>query len=495
MEPADISPLRCPSPAPLDGVGHPEVESKEEELRGFVQLSVGVSCRPPGSADSPESTSCLRQPLPIKPATHQSGCGLNLPVKQSQPTFSMNLASGWNETDMEHRALKAESAVRLIDDYRSTDTCVASAANARLQREEMGFADFTVFTEQTVHHWCCGFTPSGNPETSNGRLGQRNPSNSPLERPRSPGQVALGDSDPHCSSKAKDCTMIGHWQEGDAAVAQPHQDQQQPQETAATLVFPPAKDHVEKGESEESDPTPEVREEGGEESAEQDEPGRHRSGNIGAATWPQAKAEEDPRRSDSSATQENSATSGPLRSRSAPRYLGPGARSTSRRCRADSGNAPTERQLRRLLRSSPRRTTERIYGRSSRTGRKRKASRLGPESEPAPSPLKTRTRLPAVRRHFPAVCTSFSWLISWRQGARVLPQSWRCSASPLCLMSNAPLSVRTARSNRARGSRRGCGGCARTFTVQSASGSSGEAPTPAGLCSGASAWTQRTSVR
>ncbi|XP_056903132.1 aftiphilin [Takifugu flavidus] len=294
MEPADISPLRCPSPAPLDGVGHPEVESKEEELRGFVQLSVGVSCRPPGSADSPESTSCLRQPLPIKPATHQSGCGLNLPVKQSQPTFSMNLASGWNETDMEHQALKAESAVRLIDDYRSADTCVASAANARLQREEMGFADFTVFTEQTVHHWCCGFTPSGNPETSNSRLGQRNPSNSPLERPRSPGQVALGDSDPHCSSKAKDCTMIGHWQEGDAAVAQPHQDQQQPQETAATLVFPPAKDHVEKGASEENDPTPEVREEGGEESAEQDEPGR--------------------RHSDSSATQENSATSGPLRS-------------------------------------------------------------------------------------------------------------------------------------------------------------------------------------
>lgn len=300
MEPADISPLRCPSPAPLDGAGHPEVESKEEELRSFVQLSVGVS------ADSPESTSCLRQPLPIKSATHQPGCGLNLPVKQSQPTFSMNLASGWNETDMERQALKAESAVHLIDDYRSADTCIASAANARLQREEMGFADFTVFTEQTVHHWCCGFTPSGNPETSNSRLGHRNPSNSPLERTFSPGQVALGDSDPHCSFKEKDCAMIGHWQEGDAAVAQPHQDQQQPQETAATLVFPPAKDHVAKGESEENDLTSEVRED------EQEEPGRCRSGNIGTATWPQAKAEQDLLHSDSSATQGNSATSGPL---------------------------------------------------------------------------------------------------------------------------------------------------------------------------------------
>lgn len=304
MEPADISPLRCPSPAQLDGVGHPEVESKEEELRGFGQLSVGVSCRPPGSADSPESTSCLRQPLPIKSATHQPACGLNLPVKQSQPTFSMNLASGWNETDMEHRALKAESAVHLIDDYCSADTCIASAANARLQREEMGFADFTVFTKQTVHHWCCGFTPSGNPEASNSRFGQRNPSNSPLERTCSPGQVALGDSDPRRSSKEKDCTMIGHGQEGDAAVAQPQQDQQQPQETAATLV----------GESEEKDPTrggscsetAEVPEDGGEESDERDEPGRRRSGNIGTATWPRAKAEE--------ATQGNSATSGPLQS-------------------------------------------------------------------------------------------------------------------------------------------------------------------------------------
>lgn len=299
MEPADISPLRCPSPAPLDGVGHPEVESKEEELRSFVQLSVGVSCRPPGSADSPESTSCLRQPLPIQSATPQPGCGLNLPVKQSQPTFSIN------ETDMEHQALKAESAVHLIDDYRSADTCVASAANARLQREEMGFADFTVFTEQTVHHWCCGFTPSGNSETSNSRLGQRNPSNSPLERTFSPGQVALGDSDPQ-----KDCTMIGHWQEGDAAVAQPHQDQQQPQETAAALVFPPAKDYVEKGESEENLTR------GGsrlETSDEQEEPGRRRTGNIGTATWPQAKAEEDLQHSDSRATQGNS-TSGPLQS-------------------------------------------------------------------------------------------------------------------------------------------------------------------------------------
>lgn len=305
-------PLRCSSP-PLDGVGHPEVEAQEEELRGFGRLSVGVSCGPPGSADSPESRSSLKPPPPIKSAAHQAGCGLHLPVKHSQPTFSTDLASGCNETDTEPQALKAE------DEYRIADTRAASAANARLQREELGFADFAVFTEQAVHHWCCGFTPSGNPGTFNSRLGQRNPANSPLERTWSPGQVASGDADPHCSSKEKGCAMIRPWQEGDAAVVQQRQDQQQPQETAAASVLPPENEYVEGVESEEKDrtragirfETSEVGGDGGEQSGEQEEPGSRRAGDIGAVTRTQATGEEDLHRFNSSATQENSATSSP----------------------------------------------------------------------------------------------------------------------------------------------------------------------------------------
>lgn len=297
MEPAAIMPLMSSSPPALDAVGRGEVGAEAEELRGFGQFPVGVSCRPPGLADCPQSASSLGQPSPpIKSATHHFGSNLNLPVKQSQPTFSMNLGSGWNKMDMEHQALNAESGVHLTNDYHNADTCIASAANAHIQKEEVGFADFTVFTEQSVHHWCCGFTPSGTPEKFNGRLGQ--------------GVLVQSELLPHCSSKEKEegCTII--WQEGDAAVARLYQDQQQPQETSATLVF-------EKRESDQSDltcrgagfKTSEVWTDGCEQSKKQEEPGNYHSGNNSTVKCAESKTEEDLHHFISSATQENSATS------------------------------------------------------------------------------------------------------------------------------------------------------------------------------------------
>lgn len=324
MEPADLIPSKS-SPPPLDGVGH-EMGPAEEEPRGFGQVSVGVSCRPPGLTDSPDSPSSLRQPSPpIKSTTHQPGCNFSLSVKQSQPMFSMNSGSGWNGRDTEHQALKAESFVHLTNDYRSADTRIASAANARLPREEMGFADFTVFTEQTVHQWCCGFTPSGNSEKFDSGLEQRNTSNSPVERAFKPGQGVFGDSElsPHSSkAKDKDCTIIRHWQEGDAAVTQPSQDQQQPQETAVTLVLPFVKPYFEKEEPDQNNltcrgssyKTSEVQEDGGEQSARGEEPGNSHSVNSSTVKSTQPETEEGLQRFISSETQENSATSSQLQS-------------------------------------------------------------------------------------------------------------------------------------------------------------------------------------
>lgn len=318
MDPTDLIPSKS-SPPPLDGVGH-------EEPRGFGQVSVGMSCRPPGLTDSLDSPSSLRQSSPpIKSATHQPGCNFNLPVKQSQPTLSMNSGSGWNGRDTEHQALKAESFVHLTNDYHSADTCIAPAANARLPREEMGFADFTVFTEQTVHHWCCGFTPSGNPEKLESGLEQRNSSNSPVERAYNPGQGVFVDSElsPHSSkAKEKDCIIIRHWQEGDAAVVQLSQDQQQPQETAITLVLPFVNPYFEKDEPDQNDltcrrsssKTSEVQEDGGEQSARGEEPGNSHSVNSSTVKSTQPKTEEDLQHFISSETQENSATSSQLQS-------------------------------------------------------------------------------------------------------------------------------------------------------------------------------------
>lgn len=324
MEPADLIPSKS-SPPPLDGVGH-EKGSAEEELRAFEQVSVGASCSPPGLIDSPDSPSSLRQPSPpIKSDTHQASCNFNLPVKQPQPSFSMNSGSGRDGRDKEHQALKVESFVQLTNDYRSADTCIVSAANTRLPREELGFADFTVFTEQTVHHWCCGFTPSGNPETLDSGLERRNSSNSPVERAYNPGQAVSRDSElsPRSSkAKEKDCTIIRPWYEGDAAVAQPSQDQHQPQETALTLVLPFVKPYFEKEEPEQNDltckgsssKTSEVQEDEGDQSARGEEPGTSHSVKSSTVKSTQPKTEEDLQHLVSSETQENPATSSQLQS-------------------------------------------------------------------------------------------------------------------------------------------------------------------------------------
>lgn len=324
MEPADLIPSK-PSPPQLDGAGH-EMGSAEEEPRSLGQVSVGVSCRPPGWTDSTDSPASLRQPSPpIKSAAHQPSCNRNLPVKQSQPTFSMNSQSGWNGSDPEHQALKAESFVHLKNDYRSADTCIASAVNARLLREEMGFADFTVFTEQNVHHWCCGFTPSGNPEKLDSGPEQRNSSNSPVERACRPGQGVFRDfelSPQSSKAKERDCTIIRHWQEGDAAIAQPSQDQQQPQETVVTLGLPFVKPYFEKEEPDQNDltcrgsssKTSEIHGDGGEQSARGEVPGNSHSVNSSTVKGPQPKTEEDLQHFITSDTQENSATSTQLQS-------------------------------------------------------------------------------------------------------------------------------------------------------------------------------------
>lgn len=58
---------------------------------------------------------------------------------------------------------------------------------------------------------------------------------------------------------------------------------------------------------------------------------------------------------------------------------------------------------------------------------------------------------PTTRFRFPAVCRSFSWAVFWKQRARPLRWSRRCSASLLCWMSNTPPRVRKRRSDTASG--------------------------------------------
>ncbi|KAK5882752.1 hypothetical protein CesoFtcFv8_021305 [Champsocephalus esox] len=176
MEP-DIIPLHSVSPPPLDGDG--EVGAEEDDFGDFGAFSVG---------ESPDSLSSFRQlsSTAIKPAALQST------VKQSQPTSTVHVGSG---------------------------PPIASAVVG--PKEETGFADFTLFTEQAEHPWCCGFSPIDRKEQwdARGKEGRKS-SNSLGEHRHASGQDVVMDSEPrsHCACQTKKenvCTKVKHYDETD----------------------------------------------------------------------------------------------------------------------------------------------------------------------------------------------------------------------------------------------------------------------------------------
>lgn len=245
MEPADVMSLHSASPPQLDDKGDGEAGLEEEEFEDFGEFPVGVPWPPLGFAESTNLPSSLRRLSPtLKPATHQPNCNFNHPVKQSQPTSSLNLGSGKSQTDVEGQDYYSESCVHLTNGYsESAGNHTASAVSVCSPREETGFADFTVFAEQAAHPWCCGFTPLGSTEKWDGRAVGTNSSNRLGKQICDPGQEVFMDSEPrpHCAyrAKEKDCTKVRHCEKRDAALVLPAQDHHQPQEIAGALDFPP----------------------------------------------------------------------------------------------------------------------------------------------------------------------------------------------------------------------------------------------------------------
>ncbi|XP_029305454.1 aftiphilin [Cottoperca gobio] len=252
MEP-DIIPLHSSSPPPLDDDSDGEAGSDEDEFGDFGGFSVRVSRSPPGFADSTDSRSSLRQPsTTIKPATHQSNCSFNHPVEQSQPTSAEDSGSVRGQIFVEGQDCNAESYVNLSNGFPERDhnskIHIASAERACSPREETGFADFTVFTEQAAHPWCCGFSPMGGKEQWVNIGGERRDSSNSLgDQICDPEHHVVMDSEPrsHCACKAKEnvCTKVKHCEKRDAALVQPSQDHHQPQEAAAALDIPPEEPH------------------------------------------------------------------------------------------------------------------------------------------------------------------------------------------------------------------------------------------------------------
>ncbi|KAM4591775.1 uncharacterized protein aftphb isoform 1-T3 [Odontesthes bonariensis] len=224
MEP-DTIPLHLSSPPLLDCDGDEGVGSEEDE---FGDFSVGISCSPLGLPVAPEPPSCFKQPPPIiKPETHQPNSSFYHPVEESQHTSTVKLESSRGPADVESHNCNAESSLYLTngfaqDPHKSGGASVRGACSSK---EEMGFADFTVFTEQVSHPWCCGLTEQWDRKVGSADLNA--------------GRDVIMESEPrfHHVSKVKEdvCIMAKHCEKRDAALVQPPQDHHQPQEAAAAL--------------------------------------------------------------------------------------------------------------------------------------------------------------------------------------------------------------------------------------------------------------------
>ncbi|XP_005473711.1 aftiphilin isoform X2 [Oreochromis niloticus] len=249
MEP-DIIPLHSSSLPLMDDDGDGEVASEEDEFKDF---SVGMPCSSLNFADATESPSSFRPPSPTsEPATHQPSCSSKCAGEQSQPTSKVKLESGKAQTDVGQQDSNAEPYLHLTNGFAESEhnsgAHTSSVAGGRSPVEEMGFADFTVFTKQMGHPWCCGFSPMANAEQKDARVRGTNSSFS--EQMHESGEDCIMESEPrsHCAHKEKQniCTEIRDSEKRDKALVQPSQVHHQPQEAAGNLNFPSEEKELDK---------------------------------------------------------------------------------------------------------------------------------------------------------------------------------------------------------------------------------------------------------
>ncbi|XP_030011781.1 aftiphilin isoform X1 [Sphaeramia orbicularis] len=246
---SDIMPLHSSSPPPLDD--DEGTSSEEDEFGNFGGFPVPLPCSAFGSA---EATSDLEQPSPTpKPATLlHPNCSFNHQVAQPQPTSTVNSGCSSDQMHIEGQHSNAESSLHLTNGYSEKD-CTSGVHKASIlgtssHTEETGFADFSVFTEQPAHPWCCGFSPISSAELWDGRKEVTNLSTRLSEQLTNPGQEMIMDSEPksYCAYMSKEniCTKVKHCEKRTGVKSS--QDSSQAQD------FPSEESHL--GEEELSNP-------------------------------------------------------------------------------------------------------------------------------------------------------------------------------------------------------------------------------------------------
>ncbi|MEQ2298651.1 hypothetical protein AMECASPLE_007511 [Ameca splendens] len=214
MEP-DVMPLPSYSPPPLDGDSDDEVGSEEDE---FGDFSVGGVCSPLGHPDVTEPPPFFKQTSPIdKPATHLLSPSFNHLAERTQHTPSEESGNCNPESSL-HPGSVASCSV-----------------------EETGFADFTLFTEQVGHPWCCGFTEQwdGKVEEGNHSVDEHIPDS---------GREVVMESEPRsqhvCKANGGVCVENKHCEKRNATLVQTPQDHRGSQKEKANIHFGSAEERL-----------------------------------------------------------------------------------------------------------------------------------------------------------------------------------------------------------------------------------------------------------
>ncbi|XP_034041356.1 uncharacterized protein LOC117523851 [Thalassophryne amazonica] len=216
--------LHATSPPPLGDGDDGETGSEDDEFGSFG----GFSC----SADS----AVLKQSAPtIKPPN----CSFNHTPEQTQPTPAVNSGAHRGQEAAERQHSTSQSSLHLMNGSSERGSGTQADSTTGAPREESGFADFTVFTEQAAYPWCCGFSTLDSIEQQDVNVGDTTLLNNIGKKPCDSKQWIIMDSEPRlCGSHQSEETVytkVNHCEKRHATNVQPSQDYHPPQDAAATL--------------------------------------------------------------------------------------------------------------------------------------------------------------------------------------------------------------------------------------------------------------------
>lgn len=200
----DTMPQHSSSPPP-PGDDDEGPASEDDEFRNLGRFPVGAEGSDIASLESASKLTKLSPTL--NPTTSQSIGSIYHQSEQSQITSTVSLSPISDQTEL----VDIHSSLHLQNEFSDAGIDQISILRVCSPTNETGFADFSVFGEETAHAWCCGL---GGAEIWNNSEGVTNHSKGLSERFITSGQEVILNSEPKSfgAYKAKEdfCTKVNH---------------------------------------------------------------------------------------------------------------------------------------------------------------------------------------------------------------------------------------------------------------------------------------------